>query len=60
MLLMMKMLCDYIENRSLEEMSIEESEALANAILAICTDAREAGLKPNWGSIIEKQQSTDT
>lgn len=57
---MMKMLCDYIENRSLEEMSIEESEALANAILAICTDAREAGLKPNWGSIIEKQQSTDT
>lgn len=36
---------EYIESRQMEEMSILDAEAYANAILAICNDAREAGLK---------------
>ena len=39
---------EYIEKRSLEEMSISDAEALANAILAICKDAREAGLNDQF------------
>lgn len=38
------LLNEFIEKRSLEEMSIKDAEALANAILSLCEDARRHSL----------------
>ncbi len=35
----------FLESRDTEELSISDAEAFANAVLEVCKDARENGLK---------------
>lgn len=39
---------DFIESRSMEELSIHDAESFADAILEVCKDAREHELKPKF------------
>lgn len=46
---------DFINKRGLEEVSINDAENFAKAILAICEDARKHDLKPDLSTSANKQ-----